>query len=210
MDEFTNLEQQASYIVSDIISAEDIKQAETDRKQSSAAQWRRERLSLKLQEMIGDELEVTAIRMAVGYLYDVGPETVRRGEAAAEWVSVETVDAHPELTFSYWRTACDASHLETKEESIADIIQQIYEHIEEYGKRPSVATVQGWMSGRPGVLPWRVRLEGVPGTLDKIIHDKYAAEDGKAVASLCKTWILNYLETGRSLIVPPGPEGRKV
>lgn len=196
----SNTEAQAALILQEIVTEAEKQQAAEDVKHTSGAMWRSARLSLRLQAETDGELTVSACRLAVAELYGCADSTIRRREKAARLVDDELQDTYPDLTFSYWRTACDAHHLpeQTPLENMMDVICQIMEYREAFGKLPTVNTVEGWVYGEGGKLVWRSRLEGAESALEKVQQDTRAEQVARDLAGILRSYLVSYLETGRS------------
>lgn len=204
-----SIEAERDLILDHIITQDQRDQAAADVLSVSEASWRSARLSLQLQDDLDGELSKAAIRMAVGYLYHCAAGTIRRREKAAKMVSPELVNEYPDITFSYWRTACDAHHIPDQAAAMLEVIGWILDYKDDpgrgNGKLPTVDVVEGWVYGEsgPAAFAWQSRAEGVVDQLDKIRADTHAPIEIRDLSSWVRGVLQSYLDTGISPIMPP-------
>ena len=126
--------------------------------------------------------------------------TVKRGIKAARLFTPNLVREHPLLTFSYFRTAAGASHLDDDLESALDIIWQIEKETERHGKLPSVRTVESWIRNQDTYTQsvWKMRTNGVTDQLEFIYHDPLTPTELRTLVGWVRGMLIYYLETGKS------------
>lgn len=197
----TNLiEQQASYIYDDIITDEQKDQAIEDIKGSDAEAWNSARLAVELIDALEGELRVSSVYKAVALLYHKADSTIKRRCVVARRISPEMVCTNPRLSFSYWKVVADASHLDDKAQAMGEVVVWIEDHLEAYGKLPSVRTVEGWVYGDDDVTRpvWRLYSDSVTDKMELIYYDERTPDDYRALIGWARGMILYYLETGIS------------
>jgi hypothetical protein len=204
-----SVEAQAQYIIKEIVSWDDYAAAITHSKNESDSKWASARLSVHLQEEIGDELDKSAIRAAVGELYGVAAATIRRREKAARYIPKEFSDKWPGIAFTHWRAAVDYKgtndmYAEDPYGGAVDIIYQMVEYKQDpdrgAGSYPSVATVDGWVYGDDGkaAMVWRSRLSGVDDQMGKIFHDKHTPFILRTIIGYSRSLIQYWSDTGEN------------
>lgn len=202
----SNIEAQAEVILKHIITDCEKRRAAWDIMNADAEAWNSARLAARLvsDDEIVAELSKSAVYRAVANLYKRTDSTIRRRVKAALIIPEGVVEAHPQLSFSYWRTCADAKHRPEPLESVLDIVWMIERETERFGKLPPVSTVESWVyrDGNERVKTvWMSRAEGIDSQLEKIIHDRYAPEDFRSFAGWLRAMLLSYLETGKSPLV---------
>ena len=174
------------------------------KKNESDSKWAAARLSVDLQETIGDELDKAAIREAVGELYGVAGPTVRRREKAAIIIPEEISSKHPDVAFTHWRTAVDAKHIDDPMAAALEVIGWMYDYQADpnrgAGRMPTVATVDGWVYGDDGkaAFVWRSRLVGVDDQMGKIFHDTHTPLIVRTIIGHSRSLIQYFLDTGKN------------
>lgn len=201
----TNAEQYADLILVEIITAAERAQAEIDKANGDNEQWHSARLAARLIGELDGELPRVSIYRAVAKLYQRSDNTIKRRLKVALMVSPTLQAAHVDLSFSHWRTCCDAVHQSTPEESMLDIVWQI-EAWKDRGEMPAVSLVEGWVYGKDhgerAKHLWRIRGEAIYDRLEKIKVDGYAPDDFRGLIGYCQTLIQSYLDTGISPLNP--------
>lgn len=197
------VEEQAEVILKHIITDIEKEVARIDVESADAEAWNSARLAARLvsDDEIVSELSKSAVYRAVAQLYKRRDTTIKRRVKAALVIPEGVVREHPQLTFSYFRTAADAKHRCTPLESALDIIWMIEREAERFGKLPPVSTVEAWVyrdSNEKVKTVWMSRADGISDQLEKIIHDRYAPEDFRSFAGWIRVMLLSYLETGKS------------
>lgn len=198
-----NIEAQAEVIQTHIITEVEKRRAALDVMNADSEAWNSARLAARLvsDDEIVSELSKSAVYRAVANLYKRSDQTIKRRVKAALLIPEGVVEAHPQLSFSYWRACADAKHRGDGLESALDIVWMIERETERYGKMPSVRTVESWVyrdGNEPIKTVWKSRADGISDQLEKIIHDKFAPEDFRSFAGWLRAMLLSYLETGKS------------
>lgn len=202
-----SVEAQSQYIIKEIVTWDQYALSITNKRNESDSKWASARLSVQLQAEIGDELDLAAIRDAVGYLYGVAAATVRRRERAGEYITAEDVTANPDVMFTHWRTAVDSKRAEEIwhgdiRAAALEVVSWMYEYQKDpdrgNGRLPSVATVDGWVYGDEGKaeLVWRSRSDGIVDQLGKVFHDPHTPSIFRPLVGLVRGMLRRYLDDG--------------
>lgn len=199
----SGIEAQAALIEAQIITQADKEQAVQDTLDEDRAAWNSARLSLRLVDELEGELSPVAVRMAVGWQYYKTEATIKRREFVARIIPAGLVAEHPRLRFSHWKVIADAKHLEDREQARADFIGWVYDYLEQWGKLPSVRTLEGWVyqgDNERAAAVWRSRSDSILDQLDKVYHDKYCPPSMRYLVGWVRGILDNYLKTGVSVL----------
>ena len=138
------------------------------KKGSETERWGSGRLASEMVDELcsSHRYSKTAVRLAIAWEYDVTESTIRERERIARIVTDEMREAHPVLTFHYWRAAVNGG------DKMMEIVNQVEEYAEAWGYKPSLGQVFGWLHDNGDLRPiWRYRIDNLLSACERIVGD---------------------------------------
>lgn len=142
--------------------------AESVRAMGEAERWMSGDLAADLIDELDGHYPKSAVRMAVAMLYHASESTIRDREAVCRRVPAALRDAHPAITYHYWRAASHAG------DRMLRYVGEVEAHLEAWDALPTVSQVYGWIKNNDRVdYPpvWITRIESMLTLAEKIKHD---------------------------------------